>query len=223
MHRCHEQIGRGENTPQNVYIYYFVVVFALSNVIKFDIVALSLFIFWQLQISDNHVETLQYNLPGSLISLMANRNHISAQLVMSPLPNLTELHIAGNRITSLPVNLHITLPKLDLLDISDNRIDDLRNITNAVSKMKELREMNASKNPCTPLDVNGNVYGEQAMEWWYAIVSMAPQIECLDDMLANSEDVVKSKKSKRRELEIDHRRSDSKGSGISTGTGSKAI
>eukprot|EP00519_Triparma_laevis_P006230 CAMPEP_0182498720 /NCGR_PEP_ID=MMETSP1321-20130603/6829_1 /TAXON_ID=91990 /ORGANISM="Bolidomonas sp., Strain RCC1657" /LENGTH=885 /DNA_ID=CAMNT_0024702813 /DNA_START=148 /DNA_END=2801 /DNA_ORIENTATION=- len=176
----------------------------------------------ELQISDNHVETLQYNLPGSLISLMANRNHISAQLVMSPLPNLTELHIAGNRITSLPVNLHITLPKLDLLDISDNRIDDLRNITNAVSKMKELREMNASKNPCTPLDVNGNVYGEQAMEWWYALVSMAPQIECLDDMLANSEDVVKSKKSKRRELEIDHRRSDSKGSGISTGAGSKA-
>ncbi|GMI17590.1 hypothetical protein TrLO_g3932 [Triparma laevis f. longispina] len=151
----------------------------------------------ELQISDNHVETLQYNLPHNLTCLMANRNHISSQLTMSPLPNLTELHIAGNRITSLPDNLHVLLPKLDLLDVSDNRIDDLRCITEAVSKMKE------------------------AMEWWYAIVSLAPQIECLDDMLANSDNVVNSKKFKRRELEIDQRRNDSKGSGLSTG-GTKA-
>ena len=41
----------------------------------------------------------------------------------------------------------------------------------------QLRELNASGNPCTPRDENGNVYGKEAMEWWYALVAAVPQVE----------------------------------------------
>ena len=94
----------------------------------------------ELQVSDNHLDTLQHNLPTSLVSLTASRNHLSGRLSVCSLPNLTELHIAANRITGLPPNLHLSLPLLDLLDISDNRIAKVYNISSSIGKLEEVRE-----------------------------------------------------------------------------------
>ena len=100
---------------------------------------------------------------------------------------------------------------LDMLDVTGNRISSLSLISDALQGMKELRELNVSGNPCTPRDVNGNIYGDECMSWWYAIVARTPQVEVLDDMVCTSEDVVRTAKLKKREMEVEERRAGGKG------------
>ncbi|GMH73965.1 hypothetical protein TrRE_jg4096, partial [Triparma retinervis] len=160
----------------------------------------------ELNVNANHVSNLK-NVPQNLQSLHINRNHLKDTLKFpNPLVHLTELHISGNRLTGLPASLHLSLPMLDLLDVTSNRIADLKSICNSVSGMKELRELNASGNPCTPLDVNGNIYGDACMDWWYEIAASGPQIEVLDDMVCTTEDVLRAKNLKKREVEVEERR-----------------
>jgi len=123
------------------------------------------------------------------------------------LKNLSELHINSNRLTGLPSNLAAACPVLDLLDISDNRISDISSITNAIKNLKELKELIASGNVCTPRDVNGNIFGDECMKWWFALVGVCVNLEVCDDLIASSDDVAATVKALGREREIEERRS----------------
>ena len=134
----------------------------------------------EVQVSDNMLTGLS-GVPRNVSVLMACRNHLSHPslgLGSSPLPNLTELHLKGNRLISLPTNLGRIAPQLDLLDVSDNRLSSLeclvgdRNSPSPLGSLPNLRELYVAGNPCTPRDVNGFVAGPQAMEWWYAVAGV---------------------------------------------------
>ena len=165
----------------------------------------------KLNMNNNHISSLK-NLPPNLHALHLNRNHLKDTLRMpNPLLHLAELHISGNRLAGLPDNLHLSVPMLDLLDMTDNRVEDLKLICNAVQRMKELKELNVSGNLCTPRDINGNIYGDKCMNWWYRVVASSPQVEILDDLVCTSDDVVRTAKIKKREVEVEERRAGGEG------------
>ncbi len=155
-----------------------------------------------LTLSDNHLTSLS-SLPSNLVSLTASRNHMST-LTLPRLPRLQDLTIPSNRLTSLPP-LQPLIPSLDTLDISLNRIPSTSHFTASLSPLASLKEVTVSGNPCTPTDMNGNVFGDEAMAWWYEIVSVGG-LEVCDGLVADSEDVLGTVKRLGREKEVGERR-----------------
>ena len=71
-------------------------------------------------------------------------------------------------------------------------------------------------NICCPRDVNGNIFGDTCMKWWFEVVGSCSILEVCDDLLANSQEVVGTVKALGREKEINARREKSASSNVTT-------
>mmetsp|Transcript_15436 Transcript_15436/g.40801 ORF Transcript_15436/g.40801 Transcript_15436/m.40801 type:complete len:424 (-) Transcript_15436:383-1654(-) len=117
-------------------------------------------------------------LSNCLSTLRLQSNSLGSLGTMPLLKQLVELHLASNRLANESLtNLYKAAPMLEVLDISNNRIEDLDSIKVPLSKVKELRELSVMGNPCCPDD-----RGARTMSgWWATLREELVMLHFLDD------------------------------------------
>eukprot|EP01105_Mastigella_eilhardi_P008677 TRINITY_DN2098_c0_g1_i10.p1 TRINITY_DN2098_c0_g1~~TRINITY_DN2098_c0_g1_i10.p1 ORF type:complete len:492 (+),score=99.00 TRINITY_DN2098_c0_g1_i10:422-1897(+) len=97
------------------------------------------------------------------------------------LPVLTELYLRGNCITSLPKtpSLSSTIPRVDTLDLAENKIEALATILPQLQLCRRLEE----------LHVAGNPFAQSSTEssWTWELCAALPRLVVLDSREVNRE------------------------------------
>lgn len=115
---------------------------------------------------------------SSLVVLRLQANRIESLQTMPVLHQLQDLLLAGNRLTDGALDCLATCtPLLEVLDVSDNRFQQLESIHRPLEPLLELRELLVVGNPCTQDDT-----GKRTMHgWWATLREALPQLHVIQD------------------------------------------
>ncbi|KAJ8605458.1 hypothetical protein CTAYLR_003314 [Chrysophaeum taylorii] len=127
----------------------------------------------ELRLADNCLQKLEGRFAALRVLCLA-RNQLKGHPKIPKLPRLAELDLRGNEVSSLN-GLENNAPRVDVLDLGGNRLDDLATALDVLAKLPELVELHLAGNPCAPET-------RTASGWGLVCARKLNNLQVLDDL-----------------------------------------